>query len=226
MVILENFWMFGLMSTKKRRDKVWGHSSVLFVIYTCWYDDVSTEVGFWSGGLPSEACLALSLDLRWRQINVALWSTCFGCVVWIASTKFSISHTSHMIRNMKLFALLWSIWFYILWYYYNFISCDITVKLWSIWSGYMATFAFALFSLICIRRNHSQIGGKYWYNNARWWARWLQQHMLMSNVVVALTPSPWDVWVPVKSCIASLHSYLHCIATSTFALWSIFIFPW
>ena len=27
----------------------------------------------------------------------------------------------------------------------------------------------------------------------------------MSNVVAALTPSPWDVWVEMKSCIA-----LHC----------------
>ena len=24
--------------------RVWGRSSVLFVVYTCWYDDVSTEV--------------------------------------------------------------------------------------------------------------------------------------------------------------------------------------
>jgi hypothetical protein len=31
---------------------------------------------------------------------------------------------------------------------------------------------------------------------------WLQQRTLMSNVVAALTPSPWDVWVEVKSCIA------------------------
>jgi hypothetical protein len=29
----------------------------------------------------------------------------------------------------------------------------------------------------------------------------LQQRTLMSNVVAALTPSPWDVWVEVKSCI-------------------------
>ena len=36
----------------------------------------------------------------------------------------------------------------------------------------------------------------------------VQQRMLMSNVVAALTPSYWDVWVQVKSCIA-LH-YLHC----------------
>ena len=66
---MEHFWMFGLMSMKKRRDCVvvmngsktvdaWtaglGRSSVLFVVYTCWYDDVSTEVDLSLGGLPSE----------------------------------------------------------------------------------------------------------------------------------------------------------------------------
>jgi hypothetical protein len=34
--------------------RVWGRSSVLFGVYTCWYDDVNTEVGLWPGGLSSE----------------------------------------------------------------------------------------------------------------------------------------------------------------------------
>jgi hypothetical protein len=38
---------------------------------------------------------------------------------------------------------------------------------------------------------------------------WLQQRTLMSNVIATLTPSSWDVWVEVKSCIALHHSHLH-----------------
>jgi len=42
-----------------------------------------------------------------------------GPYLWqIASTKFLVSHTSHIIWNLKLFSLLWSIWLHILWYYY------------------------------------------------------------------------------------------------------------
>jgi len=38
----------------------------------------------------------------------------------------------------------------------------------------------------------------------------VQQRTLMSNVVAALTPSPWDVWVEVKPCIAlHLEVYLY-----------------
>jgi hypothetical protein len=46
---------------------------------------------------------------------------------------------------------------------------------------------------------------------------WLQQRTLMSIVVAALTPSPWDVWVEVKSCIA-LHHLHASSALHPFAL--------
>jgi hypothetical protein len=74
----------------------------------CLFDDgIGTKVCLWSGGAHSERA-ALTFDLQWRQVNMAMWSTCFGFDVWIATAKFSVSHTTHTIWNSKLQSGIWN----------------------------------------------------------------------------------------------------------------------
>ena len=96
---------------------------------------VGAELYLWIGGAPSDRCLAHVLDLRWRQVNVAMWSTRFNFVIRIASIKFQKLTPAR--KDLKLI-------FYILKYY--------VIHLWlHSWSSNHEVYeVHALQSCICI----------------------------------------------------------------------------
>ena len=90
-------------------------------------------------------CVTHTLDLRWRQVNITMWPTCFGIDVWIASTKFLYHTPSNMIwSNLYLFILE----------YVVSLIYGITFGIWNIgfkWhSSLHCNFAFALSFLVFI----------------------------------------------------------------------------
>ena len=115
-------------------------------------------------------CLSHVLDLRWRQVNIAMWSTRFNFVIWIASFKFQKLTLAKKDLNFGfilsyMLIYLWHCsWSYKFWRYMKFMHCSHT---------------FALSYWWCIWRNRSRIGAV---------KVPVQQHTLRySNVVEVIT---------------------------------------
>ena len=135
--------------------------------------------------------LANVLDLRWRQVNVAMWSTRFNFVIRIASIKFQKLTPAR--KDLKfgfllnyMFIYLWHCsWRYKIWRYMKFMHCNHT---------------FALSYWICIWKNRSRIGAV---------STGTATHIEIKQCGCSPHFLPWDLWVEVKSCIALHHLHMH-----------------
>ena len=111
-------------------------------------------------------CLAHVLDLQWRQVNVAMWSTCFNFVIWIASIKF---------QKLTLARKCWICLYF--WIIYLF-TCGIALGVLNL----EVYEVHALQSYFCtlilkmhMKKPKPDWCGKYQYSNAHWdIAMWLQ----------------------------------------------------
>lgn len=121
--------MYGYMSVKKRRD------NVVVMVENKMIDDVSNAL----------VCIMLFVLIVW-------WRWYWGLPMMIRCCPFRscLAHTLDLrwMQVNKVINIVWS---------FYFISHGIIVELWSTWSAYTATYAFAPFLLICISRNYNRI---------------------------------------------------------------------
>ena len=111
-------------------------------------------------------CLAHILDLRWRQVNVAMWSNRFNFVIWIASIKF---------QKLTLARKCWiCLYFWIIYWFTCGIALGV-INFGGIWSSCIA---------IIHLHSHIEYAYDYRYSNAYWdIAMWLQPSLFSLEFV-------------------------------------------